>query len=78
MFTRIGAFTFADSTRSSVHVIAMELTLSKEIQEAILAAREIMIRVITKNIDGILKNTYRFRSQAIKDIKKFIRLQEPN
>lgn len=77
MFTRIGAFTFADSTRSNVHIIVMEMPLSKGIQEAILAAKKIMIRIFTKNIDGNLKNGFAFRRLAVANLKRFILFQTP-
>lgn len=73
MFTRLGPFTFSDSVRSNIHIIVMEMTISKEIQEAILASKKIMIRILTRNIDGISKNTFRYKSIAVSNLKKFIK-----
>lgn len=72
VFTRLGAFTFSDAKKANIHVIALDLTLSKEIQEALLASEKIMIRILTKNIDGLLKNTFKFKKKSVSDIKNFI------
>ena len=72
IFTRIGPFTFSDSTRANINIIAMELILSGGIQEAILGSKKVMLRILTKNIDGVSKNTFKFRSKSLSDLKKII------
>jgi len=54
VLTKFGAFTYSDASKANIHVIALDLTLSKEIQEAMLDSEKIMIRILTKNIDGVL------------------------
>lgn len=73
IFKRIGAFTFSDSTRSNVNVIAMESILSNDVQEAISRSKSLMLRIYTKNIDGISKNTFEASAQILRDMKKFIK-----
>jgi len=72
IFTRIGPFTFSDSSRANINIIAMELILSGGIQEAILGSKKAMLRILTKNIDGVSKNTFIFRSKSLSDLKKII------
>jgi len=50
----------------------METGLSKEIQNAILKSKSIMLRVYTKSIDGISQNIFHDNRSAIDDIKEFI------
>jgi hypothetical protein len=73
VFTRRAAYTFSDATRSKVDIIVLECILSKDVQEAILNAKSMMLRVYTENIDGISKNTFRAESDSLKGIKEFIR-----
>ncbi|MBE3141231.1 MAG: hypothetical protein IMZ53_11715 [Thermoplasmata archaeon] len=76
LFTRIGPFTFSDSTRTNVNIIAMDLILSGGIQEAILGSKKVMLRILTKNIDGVSKNTFNFRSKSLSDLKQIIKFSQ--
>jgi len=76
LLTRVGAFTFSNSSKDNITILAMETTLSKEILEAILDSKILMLRVFTKNIDGISQNIFRNHEYssggALRDIKEFI------
>lgn len=71
-YTWIGAFTYTDSTRSNINVIAIESILSPEVIKAMDNAKSISFRILTKNIDGISKNTYTVVDFLVGDIKDFI------
>jgi len=73
LFTRIGAFTFSDSTRSNIHIIAIEAILPKDVQDAIIKSKSIMLRIYTRSIDGISKNTFETYPRTIDNLKDFIK-----
>jgi len=77
-YTLLGAFTYSDTSRSNVHVIVTESILPKNIQELITKSKSLMIRIYTKNIDGISKNTFETIDFTLKDIKKFINYNYQN
>jgi hypothetical protein len=76
VFTRLAPFTFSDATRSKINIIVLECLLSKDVQEAILNAKSMMLRVYTENIDGISKNTFKLYPDTLRNIKKFIVLAQ--
>lgn len=69
--TRIGNFTFADSTRTNVTIIAMETILDQNILNSMSNAKSITFRIMTKNIDGLSKNTFECLDYTIRAIKSF-------
>lgn len=74
-FTWIGAFTYTDTTRSNVNIIAMETVLTKEVLGAMKNAKSISFRILTKNIDGVSKNTFKYKPYVSSDLKEFVDYQ---
>jgi hypothetical protein len=75
-YAQIGAFTFSDTTRTNVNIIAMESIITKDVLDALRNARSITFRILTKNIDGITKNTFRYKPYYQDDLIKFIDYQK--
>ncbi len=73
--TIIDGFTVADSENTSIHYIATESTVSKEITDAMKVAESITFRIMTKNIDGVAKNTFECSSSTVNKIKDLINYQ---
>jgi hypothetical protein len=72
LFTRLGAFTFSDASKENIHILAMETYLTPDIVGALLKSKSIMVRVYTKNIDGVAQNIFHDTRAAVDDIKEFI------
>jgi len=73
-YTYLGSFTFADTTRTNVNILAFEAPLNNEIRNEILKSNTFMIRFYTKNINGVSKNVFQSNSPEIKDIKEFVKI----
>jgi len=70
-YTRIGNYTYSNSTNSQ-NIIVMEAVLPKNVQDDILKSKSLMMRLYTKNIDGIAKNIFEYTSSTVSEIKEFI------